>query len=44
MGAYLRWLGVVTEPTEAITLIERLTARPLETASRALIMRAHTLR
>ena len=37
MGAYLRWLGVVTESTEAVSLIERLTNRRLEPASRALI-------
>ena len=41
MGAYLRWLGVVTESTEAVSLIERLTNRRLEPASRALIFRAH---
>jgi len=44
MGAYLRWLGVVEEPTEAVTLIERLTNRALEPASRSLIFRAHELR
>jgi hypothetical protein len=43
MGAYLRWLGVVKEPTDAVTLIERLTNRPLEPASRALIFRVHEL-
>ena len=44
MGAYLRWLGVVKEPTEAVTLIERLTNRALEPASRSLIFRAHEFR
>lgn len=44
MGAYLRWLGVVNEPTEAVTLIERLTNRALEPASRSLIFRAHDFR
>ena len=44
MGAYLRWLGVVTEPTEAVTLIERLANRALEPASRSLIFRAHEFR
>ncbi|MFM8906984.1 MAG: hypothetical protein ACKOIZ_05100, partial [Actinomycetota bacterium] len=44
MGAYLRWLGVVNEPTDAVTLIERLTNRALEPASRALIFRAHEFR
>ena len=44
MGAYLRWLGVVKEPTDAVTLIERLTNRALEPASRSLIFRAHELR
>jgi len=44
MGAYLRWLGVVNEPTDAVTLIERLTNRALEPASRALIFRAHECR
>jgi len=44
MGTYLRWLGVVEEPTEAVTLIERLTNRALEPASRSLIFRAHELR
>lgn len=44
MGAYLRWLGVVKEPTEAVTLIERLANRALEPAARSLIFRAHELR
>ena len=44
MGAYLRWLGVVNEPTEAVTLIERLANRALEPASRSLIFRAHEFR
>ena len=44
MGAYLRWLGVVNEPTEAVTLIERLTNRALEPASRSLIFRANDFR
>jgi len=44
MGTYLRWLGVVDEPTEAVTLIERLTNRALEPGSRALIFRAHEIR
>lgn len=44
MGAYLRWLGVVNEPTEAVTLIERLANRALEPAARSLIFRAHELR
>ena len=44
MGAYLRWLGVVKEPTEAVTLIERLTNRALEPTSRSLIFRAHEFR
>jgi len=44
MGAYLRWLGIANEPTEAVTLIERLANRALEPASRALIFRAHELR
>ena len=43
MGAYLRWLGVVKEPTDAVTLIERLTNRALEPSSRALIFRVHEL-
>jgi hypothetical protein len=44
MGAYLRWLGVVTEATEAVTLIERLANRALEPSARSLIFRAHELR
>lgn len=44
MGAYLRWLGVVNEATEAVTLIERLTNRALEPSARSLIFRAHELR
>ena len=44
MGAYLRWLGVVEEPTEAVSLIERLTNRALAPASRSLIFRVHELR
>ena len=44
MGAYLRGLGVVKEPTEAVTLIERLANRALEPASRSLIFRAHEFR
>lgn len=44
MGAYLRWLGVVNEATEAVTLIERLANRALEPSARSLIFRAHELR
>ena len=43
IGPYLRWLGVVKEPTDAVTLIERLTNRALEPSSRALIFRVHEL-
>jgi len=44
MGAFIRWAGLVEEPTEAIMVAEKLAGHQLDPAARALILRAHELR
>ena len=44
MGGYIRWSGLVEDPTKAITVTERLTARQLDPWARDVIMSAASLR
>jgi hypothetical protein len=44
MGAFIRWSGLVEEPTEAIMVAEKLAGHQLDSAARSLILRAHELR
>ena len=44
MGGYIRWAGLVEEPTQAIQVTERLAGRQLDPFAREIILRAHTLR
>lgn len=44
MGGYIRWAGLVEDPTRAIEVTERLTGRQLDPWARDIIMNAHTLR
>jgi hypothetical protein len=44
MGGYIRWAGLVEEPTKAIQVTERLAGRQLDPFAREIILRAHTLR
>lgn len=44
MGGYIRWSGLVDDPTRAIEVTERLTGRKLDPWARDVIMSAHLLR
>jgi hypothetical protein len=44
MGGYIRWAGLIEEPTKAIQVTERLAGRQLDPFAREIILRAHTLR
>ena len=44
MGGYIRWAGLVEDPTKAIEVTERLTGRQLDPWARNVIMTAHKLR
>jgi hypothetical protein len=44
MGAFIRWSGLVDDPTEAIMVAEKLAGHQLDSSARALILRAHELR
>ena len=44
MGGYIRWSGLVDDPTRAIEVTERLTGRQLDPWARNVIMTAHQLR
>ena len=44
MGGYIRWAGLVEEPTQAIQVTERLAGRPLDPFAREIILRATDLR
>ena len=44
MGGYIRWAGLVEDPTKAIEVTERLTGRQLDPWSRDVVMRADKLR
>ncbi len=44
MGGYIRWAGLVEEPSQAITVIERIAARQLDPFGREVILMVHELR
>ena len=44
MGGYIRWSGLVDDPTQAIQVTERIAGRQLDPFARELIMRADRLR
>jgi hypothetical protein len=44
MGGYIRWSGLVDEPTKAIQVTERLAGRQLDPWAREVILRADQLR
>lgn len=44
IGGYIRWSGLVDDPTQAIIFTEGLGQRHLDPSSRMLIMRVHELR
>jgi hypothetical protein len=44
MGGYIRWSGLIDDPSQAIMLTERIGGRQLDPQSRELIMRVHELR
>ncbi len=43
MGGYIRWSGLVDDPTKAIEITERLTGRKLDPWARDVVMRADRL-
>jgi hypothetical protein len=43
MGGYIRWSGLIDDPTQAIQVTERLAGRQLDPFARGVIMRAHEL-
>ncbi len=44
MGGYIRWCGLVDDPTKATVVTERLTGRQLDPWARNVVMRAAELR
>ena len=44
MGGYIRWSGLVDDPSQAITVIERIAGRQLDPFGRDVMLMAHTLR
>ena len=44
IGGYIRWSGMVDEPTAATQITERIAGRALDPFAREIIMRAHELR
>jgi hypothetical protein len=44
MGGYIRWSGLVDDPTQAITVIERIAGRPLDPFGREVMLMAADLR
>ena len=44
MGGYIRWAGLIDDPTQAIQVTERIAGRQLDPFARETIMRAHELR
>jgi len=43
VGGYIRWSGLVTDPSQAITIVERLAGRQLDPFAREVILMAHLL-
>ena len=44
LGGYIRWSGLVDDPTQAIQVTERLAERQLDPSAREIILHAHELR
>jgi len=44
MGGYIRWSGLVEEPSRAITIIERIAGRQLDPFGREVMLMVHELR
>ena len=44
MGGYIRWSGLVDDPSKAIAITERIACRQLDPFARELILRVHELR
>jgi hypothetical protein len=44
IGGYIRWSGMVDDPSQAIIITERIGGRQLDTWARELILNVHTLR
>jgi hypothetical protein len=44
MGGYIRWAGLVEDPSQAITVIERIAGRQLDPFGREVILMVHELR
>jgi hypothetical protein len=44
MGGYIRWSGMVDDPSQAITVIERIAGRPLDPFGRDVMLMAADLR
>ncbi|MFM2046545.1 MAG: hypothetical protein RL383_622 [Actinomycetota bacterium] len=44
VGGYIRWSGMVEDPSQAIIITERIGGRQLDTWARELILRVHELR
>jgi hypothetical protein len=44
MGGYIRWAGLVDDPSQAITVTERIAGRQLDPLARNVILTAHTYR
>jgi len=44
VGGWIRWKGLVEDPTDAITMTEQLTGRKLDPFARQVIMRADEFR
>ncbi len=44
LGGYIRWSGLVDNPSQAITITERIAQRQLDPFARELILGVHELR
>lgn len=44
MGGYIRWSGLVDDPSQAITVIERIAGRQLDPFGRQVMLMVHELR
>ena len=44
MGGYVRWSGLVEDPSQAITVIERISGRQLDPFGREVMLMVHELR
>jgi hypothetical protein len=44
LGGYIRWSGMLEDPSQAIEITERISGRQLDSWSRELILRVHEIR